>query len=254
MFSLETMAWATGAALGPFLVTEVLKVTTWRFVYFLLGFAALLLAVVGWRQSGLESVGSEQPLTRSNILPLLSESQILVMAVGLIFVGGIESAFFTWLPYYTTEFFDRSIANLSLSVYLFAYIPGRFLSSLAVKKSTPQNLVLISAGLLTLLLLIFFNTDGMAQTPYLTMVFLIGFVASALFPLLFTWGVNAMPRFTGPINAFAMVAAQIGFLVVPATIGLLAETYSIREAMLVQILLAGLLVTLMGSLRLFELE
>lgn len=256
VFSLETMAWAVGATAGPFLVTWTLIHGEWRVTYYLLGIAYLPIALLAWHLDFPDEVVRERSISRSEVRSLLRRPVILGMGVGLILVGGIESTFFTWLPYYVTEFLPRSAANLALSIYLAAYIPGRLVFSFLADWVSPPDVVLVAATLLVGLLVILFGVGGLDRLPFYAVIFASGLFVSGFFPLLLTWGIETAPTYTGPINAFAMVSGQVGFFVVPATVGVLAELYSIETAMLIQVVLAVLMVLLLGARRLvgFSLE
>lgn len=256
VFSLETMAWAVGATAGPFLVTWALTRGGWRVTYYLLGAAYLPIALLAWRLEFPDEVASERSISWSEVQSLLRRPAILGMGLGLILVGGIESTFFTWLPYYVTGFFPRSTANLALSIYLAAYIPGRLVFSFLADQVSPPDVVLVAATLLVGLLVILFGIGDLDLLPFYAVIFASGLFVSGFFPLLLTWGIETAPTYTGPVNAFAMVSGQVGFFVVPATVGVLAELYSIETAMLIQVVLAGLMVLLLGGRRLvgFSLE
>ncbi len=249
MFSLETMAWAVGATLGPFLVTWVLTVGEWRLTYYLLGLPYLVIAVLAWRSGFPDHVTSERSFSREDFRPLLSRPTILGMGLALILVGGIESTIFSWYPYYVTQFLPRSAANLALSVYLAAYVPGRLGFSFLADRASPPDVVLVAATALVALLAVLFGVDGLGRLPFFAVTFGVGFFVSGFFPLLLTWGVEVAPDYTGPVNAVAMVAAQVGFLIVPAAVGVLADVYSIGQAMLVVLGLAVCLMALLGGRR-----
>ncbi|MFB6128284.1 MAG: hypothetical protein ABEJ47_00840 [Halorhabdus sp.] len=75
-------------------------------------------------------------------------------------------------------------------------------------------------------------------------------VAATIVSVLISMGIEARPSVTGPVNVIANVAAQIGFFLAPATVGVLADATTIETAMLLQIGLAVALVVVVVSLRL----
>jgi MFS family permease len=250
VFTRETMVWAVGATLGPFLVTAAIAAGSWRFTFFALGglFVVVALAVrrLEFPVSGLD----ERPLAVADVRPLLREPAVLGMVAVMVLVGGIESTFFTWLPYYASDFLPRSAANLALSVYLAAYVPGRLGFSLLADRASPPDLVLVAGAVLLGVLVLLFGAGPTGRLPFYLLTFGAGLFVSGVFPLTLTWGVEASPTYTGPINAVAMVSVQVGFFVVPATVGVLAEATTIGTAMLVQVALAGGLVAFLGGRRL----
>ena len=247
--TVETMVWAVGATIGPLLVFGSLMIGSWRLTYAFLAVATFGVAIAIARLESPVQAWDEQALARDDVLSLLRRPTLLLMALTLVLVGGIESVFFTWLPYYTTEFFSRGVANLTLSVYLAAYIPGRLAFSVVAEKYSPPDAVFASALVLAVLLTALLSVQSHVLPRYILATFLVGLLVSGLFPMLLTWGVEVAPRFTGPINALALVASQLGFLIVPPTVGLLADRYSIGRALLVQVGLACGLSLLLGVRR-----
>ncbi|MFB6188319.1 MAG: sugar MFS transporter [Halapricum sp.] len=240
MVSLVAMVWALGAAAGPVLVTVVSTLGyDWPAVYFLLAVVCLPIAVLLFRHdvSGFE--GNEQSFSVSYLDDLVHEPQIHVMMISLVLVGGIESGFFTWLPYYVAQSSPQTLANLSLSVYLVSYIPGRFLSSYLAGRYRSLNLLVGATVALPPVLWTALNTPK--GPALLVAIFVVGLLMSGLFPTLITIGMESQPSFSGPVNAIGNVSARVGFLIVPTIIGVLAQVYTIGIAMRVQIVLGATL-------------
>lgn len=240
VFNLHTMAWAAGATLGPLAVVLFVALGNWRYTYVFLAALLVPVFVVVWRLELPASVDDERSFARSDVRGLLGHRAVVVMSLALVLVGGIESTFFTWLPYYAAQFYSQGLANAVLSVYLAAYVPGRYAYSRVTGRVHYPTTVLVSGVALLLALAVTFRSAG--GYGMLAGIFLVGFLVSGLFPTLLAWGVDAVPEFTGPINAVALTAAQVGFFVFPATVGLLAEAYSIERAMLLQLGLTAVLV------------
>ncbi len=241
IFNLQTMSWAVGATAGPMVVTVVLLFGEWRHVYVLLALALVPIAIACWRTPLPTSVGNERSFTREDLSAVVRHRELLVMACALILVGGIESVFFTWLPFYANQFFSPGLANLTLSVYLAAYIPGRYVFSRFTVAYSYLSVVIVTALLSVIALPTALYLAG--DLVFLPAIFIVGLLVSGMFPTLLAWGVEVTPEFTGPINAAALTAAQIGFFVFPASVGLLAERFTIEFAMFLQ---AGLMVALLG--------
>jgi fucose permease len=238
IFSLQEMVWAVGGMLGPVLVTLV-SGYSWRYVFPILAIGYAVLMIPLQRIELPQNAKNEKSLTASDARSLFSEPSIFIMSLALIAAGGIASVFFTWLPYYATTLFPRNISNLTLSLYLGAYIPGRLMFSYFIKKFQYSTLVIASGTLLVIALI--WTLHFATGYAILAGIFVIGFIVSGLFPTLLTLGVESVPSLTGPINAIANLFAQIGFFVFPVVIGVLANVYSIQQAMYLQIVLAALL-------------
>ncbi|QGN06048.1 MFS transporter [Halorhabdus sp. CBA1104] len=239
IFSLHTMAWAIGATAGPLLVTAALWLSGWQLTYLVLALPLVPIFVILWGLDRPATLANEQSLSLADVRDLLGEPGIYGMALALLFVGSIESVFFQWLPYYATELFSRDVANLTLSIYLAAYVPGRFaFSRLAERYRFTDLVVAVGVILVGSLYAMLVLAEGLVV---LGLVFVIGFFVSGLFPTLISMGIESRPSFTGPINVVANVAAQTGFFIAPATVGIVADATSIGTAMLLQIGLAVVL-------------
>lgn len=239
IFNLQTMAWAVGATIGPLVVTLALYLGEWRLTYAILALVLLPILVVLWRLESPSLMENEVSFRRADVPELLARRELLVMGCALVLTGGIESVFFTWLPYYSAQFFTPGVANSVLSVYLVAYIPGRLVFSWLAGRARYLTIVLATAALTLVALGITFWFAG--DDRMLLGVFAVGFLVSGLFPTLLAWGIDTVPQFTGPINAIALTSAQIGFFVFPAAVGVLADVYSIERAMTLQLALVAVL-------------
>ncbi|WP_136688536.1 MFS transporter [Halorhabdus amylolytica] len=248
MLSLHTMAWAVGATLGPLLVTVVMWEYSWRVTYLVLAIALVPILVALWRLDRPESLDNERSLELDDVKVLIREPAIYGMAIALVFVGSMESVFFNWLPYYAGELFTETVANLTLSIYLAAYVPGRLAFSYLAERYRFTDL-LVGVGFV--LVVAMYTALVLASGPaLLALIFVIGFFISGLFPTLISMGIESRPSFSGPVNVVANVAAQTGFFLAPATVGVIAEATNIETAMTLQIGLAIALVVIAVSLKL----
>lgn len=248
VLSLHTMVWAVGATLGPLLVTAVMWEFSWRVTYLVLAIALVPVLVGLWRLDRPESLDNERSLEVDDVKILLREPAIYGMAIALIFVGSMESVFFNWLPYYAGVMFNDTVANLTLSIYLAAYVPGRLAFSYLAERYRFTDL-LVGVGLVLVVTL--YAALVLASGPgLLALVFVIGFFISGLFPTLISMGIESRPSFTGPVNVIANVAAQTGFFIAPATVGVVADATTIGTAMLLQVGLAIALVVVVVGLKL----
>jgi len=248
VMSLHTMVWAIGATLGPLVVTVVMWEFSWRVTYLVLAIALVPILVALWQLDRPESLEEERSLELDDVKVLLREPPIYGMAIALVFVGSMESVFFNWLPYYAEGLFSENIANLTLSIYLAAYVPGRLTFSYLAERYRFTD-VLVGVGVV--LVITMYAALVLASGPgLLALIFVIGFFISGLFPTLISMGIESKPSFTGPVNVVANVSAQTGFFIAPATVGVIAEATTIGTAMLLQIGLAIALVVIVIGLKL----
>lgn len=235
IFNLSALAWAVGATLGPIFVTIILVFGTWRLAYFIpaFGFAALFFVVLNLDVP--KSSENEKSISGKGIKKLFRDPFILGLIFMIILNGGVEGSFFTWLPYYAEEFFSGPIANLSLSVYLASYLPGRYVYSRLSKRTNYLDLVIFNSSLSVLTLIFaFVLTEG-----YLMLVFALitGFLVSGIFPTTLAWGTDMYSGYSGPINALTMSSSFLGLSLFPALMGWIAGHYSINKAMITPVIL-----------------
>jgi len=249
VFVLYGLAWALGAVTAPALISAVLAVADWRTFYALLGLFFVPVVVAIWRADAPPG-WNERVLERGALRELLSRPAMLgtLLAMGL--VGGIEGAIFTWLPYYAGTFLDGPIANLTLSAYLLAYVPGRYVCVKLLESTTYLRLMGVAIGLaIPALALTAVVRSGWAL---LLTVFAAGFVISASFPILSAYGVELAPDFSGPVSSLTTAATYTGIAIVPTLMGFVAEPTSIAVAMWLPVGLAGVLVGVIGWLARLE--
>ncbi|CCQ34025.1 major facilitator superfamily MFS_1 protein [Halorhabdus tiamatea SARL4B] len=248
MINLQEMTWAIGATAGPLLVTAIVSQYSWRATYLVLAALTVPVFVLIWRLDAPTGTTNERSFGLSDLRPLLAKPGIYGMVVALVFVGSIESIYFTWLPSYADATFSGWITGVVLSIYLAAYVPGRWLFSRLSDRFSFTRLLVVTTVLLTGLTYLAFS--GANGYVLLGSIFGVGLLVSGLFPTLISMGIEAMPSFSGPVNVVANVATQIGFSTAPVIVGVLADATSIETAILVQIGLAGLLALVMVVLEL----
>jgi len=221
--------WAVGAALGPLAVVLALRAGSWRFVYGAVGLAVLALAVVfrSLRSPAVES--NEEPLTRSDLAGLIRRPEVLALLAALFFVTGVEGGLFTWLPYYAQAELPGGWAELTLTAMLAAYVPGRFACGALTERLGPLTLLV---GVLGLLLpafaFTFFVADGLAV---LGGVVAIGLLISGVFPTMMAYATDAVPEYSGPVNALASAVSSVSVGGVPAVMGVVVGGSDAATAM-----------------------
>ncbi|MFW6437073.1 MAG: MFS transporter [Halococcoides sp.] len=249
-FGTYDLAWAVGSAAGPLVMTAAIALGDWRLAYF--GLAAALVPVVAfvWRLDLPFEEGREAILDRSALSTLFRTKEIVAMAVAMFFHTGLEGGLFLWLPTFGIEAADlsQSNANLLLSAFTIAYIPGR-LAATAIVERYDYSLLLVGIELLLIPLFVvsFFVVEGLATFPA---VFALGMLVSGVYPLLVAFGTDAAPEYSAPINAIAAVSSSISFALVPMVMGFVAERAGIRPAMWIPLALTvGVLPTILAARR-----
>ena len=234
IFSINDAVWALGAAFGPIVATIVLNFYRWQTAYIILGFFFIpVFFLMAWPDISNISI-QEKRLSPGSLWEMLKHPVLLYTLFALFLNVGVEGGFFTWLPYYLNQTMSHSIANISLSAYLMAYVPGRLLNSWLTRRFRYTSLALANS-LVVLLSLIgaFFLTEGYTTVA---LVIVTGFAISAIFPNLFALAMEAFPHHSGPTNGLIMTFDPLGLSTVPAIMGLIADKFSIQIAMQFMIL------------------
>ena len=236
LFNLYALMWALGATTGPLLANVILALGDWRLAYVLLTGVFLAVALGVTRLGRPNVVHAEKSLSWTDLRGVLRLPSVRGMAAALVVSGAIEGTVFTWLPYYESQFFAQSTANLLLSGFLVMYVPGRLAYGFLADRLQPLNLVLSLAVVGVPVAAIAFvsgSTLGLVGG-----VLGLGLVVAGFFPTLSAFGVGSAPEYSGPVNAIATAANFTGLSAAPVVVGVVADRYDIATGM--QLLLPAL--------------
>ena len=236
VFNLYDMAWAVGAAAGPAVLSVAVALGDWRLAYFGLAMAFGVVALAVWRLEA-PAVGGEAELDLGAARSLLRTPAVAATTIALVFHTGLEGAMFIWLPTFGGEIagLDAGTANLLLSAFVVAYVPGRLVFTLIAERVAYGPLVVgLELLIVPTFLWTFFVAEGL--TTFAGVVVL-GMLVSGIFPTLLAFGTQAAPEYSAPINGIATATASVSIALVPVAMGALADVYSIRSAMWVPLAL-----------------
>lgn len=247
VYSYYDMTWGAGAALGPLLVIAVLAVGSWRHVFWLLAGVMLLLAARVSRLATPSVETAEDPVSRGDVLALLRRPEVLAMGLVIFFVAGLEGGMFLWLPTYASGELSGPLAGLALTLFVGAYVPGRFVCGRLADRV--GHLPLLAAVLLALLP-VFGWTFALAEGRWLLPGILgVGLLTSGAYPLLTAYATDAAPAYSGPVTAVAAVTASLGVGVVPTLMGVAisgADAGTAMQLLAIPLVVSVLLVVLAG--------
>lgn len=239
VFNLYDFAWAIGATIGPVLVIGALALGSWRLAYAALAVGFVPVAVALWRLDFPDVGDVERPLRLEDVRSVLGRREVLGATAALFVSGGVEGGLFTWLPYYATTVLPASTANLTLSVFVLGYIPGRLVYSRISEAIGYLPLVIGltvgGAGVLALVV-------TLSGTSLLVAVFVLGVLWSGVFPTLAAYATAAVPAYAGPANAVTTGAGYFGLAVFPPIMGVVLERVGVAAALSMLPMLAVLTV------------
>jgi len=240
MYNRYDMAWAVGAALGPVAVAAAVALGSWRLAYGALAVVVVVAAALFWRLDAPTVESAEEPLTRESAADLLRRPEIVAMLAALFFVTGVEGGLFTWLPYYAAAELPEGVAEVTLTVMLAAYVPGRFAcGALAERVGYLPLLAGLAGALVPTFAFTFVVAEGYAV---LAGIAVIGLLIAGFFPTMMAYATDAVPQHSGPVNALASGMGSVGVGTVPAVMGVVIGGSDAATAM--QYLIAPLVLAL----------
>jgi len=240
MYNRYDMSWAAGAALGPVAVAAAVALGSWRLAYGALAVVVVVAAALFWRLDAPTVESEEEPLTRESAADLLGRPEIVAMLAALFFITGVEGGLFTWLPYYAAAELPDGVAEVTLTVMLAAYVPGRFAcGALAERVGYLPLLAGLAGALVPTFAFTFVFATGYAV---LAGIAVIGLLIAGFFPTMMAYATDAVPQHSGPVNALASGMGSIGVGTVPAVMGVVIGGSDAATAM--QYLIAPLVLAL----------
>lgn len=239
VFNFYDMAWATGAAAGPAVLSLGVSIGSWRYAYVGVAIAFGLVVALVWRLDT-PTNDAEKELDVAAAVGLFRTPAIAATVIALVFHTGLEGAMFLWLPTFGADIAGLSStrASLLLSAFIVAYIPGRFIYALIAER-VPYGPLVVTLEILIVpvFLWTFFLAEG---TIVFAGVAVLGVLVSGIFPTLLAFGTQAAPEYSAPINAISTSTASVSIALVPVAMGALADVTSIRTAMWIPLALTVL--------------
>lgn len=229
LFNLYALVWALGATAGPLLANAVLAVADWQVTYLVASLPFVVVAGAVFRLDPPAVSSAEESLSLDALRTVVRRPSVLGMAAALVCSGAIEGTMFTWLPYFASQRFPQSTANLLLSGFLVMYVPGRVAYTLLVDRFRPLDIVLTLAVVGVPVAGVAFLVDS--TLGLVVGVLGLGLLVAGFFPTLSAFGVGTVPRYSGPVNAIATAANFTGLSVAPVVVGVVTARYDIATGM-----------------------
>ena len=224
------MFFGLSAVLSPLLIGLSLDIS-WRLPMLgigVLGFASLPLAL----RVQLPQAASLERLSRANVLPMARNGLIVMVTSVLVLYIWVEIALIGWAVTYLTEVFQEPYGRSTVVVSLFwgAIFLGR-LAMMWLAKRLSTELILQIPLIAGVPLLVLVGLAPSALVVY-AVVFLLGLCVAPVFPTMFALALQRFPRRPGTVAILVLLGAAAGATLPPYVMGLVAETFSFRIAML----------------------
>ena len=185
--------------------------------YWLIALYTLIFPLLLWRQA---SPVYERPVSTKASQPFNKVFFGCFLSMAFLYVG-FEITIAGWISTYAVlGGMTQTHAAVLVTWFFVALSFGRLISVPVL------TLMSLTQTMLTLLCLCFFGTVVMLMTslPLIAVALLLGLGCSAIFPLLFTFGNQAM-SLTGKLTGYIFVCCGLGAMVVPSLTGPLIERF-----------------------------
>lgn len=240
--SLSQFVKAVGSMVAPYLATFfVIRFGDWKLLLLTFGFVSLLSVLWLLFTKISETPTKEEKATMASSLRLLGTGYIVLMVLCIFFVVGLDVGINSLSGQFLMEKVDMmpEPAKQGRSFYFFGKMLGTFLGALFLFRVSPGRFLVGSsvATFLSLLSLIYAPTSSVA----LILLFLTGFTAANIFPLVFSITVRKYTRYTNEISGL-MIMAVSGGAFIPPLAGKFADLINITMGMYVFVVCAAYIV------------
>lgn len=220
---------AIAGMLGPFIAAFcALYFHNWTIVYWI--YLAVCVITFCWLYATpIQEAGGTGKAGIGRSLGLLKDSRVVWVVLGTFLMVGFDVGMNTNIVRYLRDSFQVSQeeGSIGISIYFLALMVGRFLSALLLNKwKTPH--VLISCAVLSLLSfgLMFLAADYLFGQ---ISIFLVGLFSAAIFPLVFSIGLQYFPDRSNELSGL-MIMSVCGGGIIPPLLGFVSDCWSFMPA------------------------
>ena len=222
-----------GSMIAPYVATWfATKYGDWKLAFLTVGIVSLVTAI--WLHFTVinESKNTEERASFGSVLKLLSQSYVVVMVLCIFFVVGLDVGINAVSGQFLISKFNMDLepASQGRSLYFFGKMLGTFAGGVFLSKVDSKKFLLYSTVATTICVLLFIWSPS--SVIALGMMFIIGLVASVIFPLVFTLLAD---RFSIKLNEISglIVMAICGGAFIPPIAGKIADISSVELSLYV---------------------
>ncbi|MCC8155101.1 MAG: MFS transporter [Tannerellaceae bacterium] len=217
---------------GPFIATFFAEYfNNWTIVYWV--YLTLSIITIIWLQcTPIRETGNSGRAGFSSTIKLLSDRKVLLLVCGTFLMVGFDVGMNTNIPDYLKSFFgvSQEESNRGISLYFAALMTGRFVSALILNKMKSNKMLLYCAFLSILTFASMYRMDSFLGGCI--SVFSIGLCTAAIFPLIFSAGLQYLPERANELSGL-MIMSVCGGGVIPPLMALITDSYGLMTGMLV---------------------
>ena len=221
---------AIAGMLGPVIASFcALKFGNWKLIYWV--YLSICIISLLWLQfTPIKEAGNTGRASFSSTMKLLRNKKVALIVLGTFVMVGFDVGINTNIAQYLKTSFNVSQeeAVVGISIYFAALMVGRFLSAIILNKFSGNKMLLycailsvLSFGLLYLMP--DFNTGRIA-------IFCVGLFTAAIFPLIFSAGLQYMPERANELSGL-MIMSVCGGGIIPPIVGWLTDLSTLLIAM-----------------------
>ena len=208
------------------------KYGDWKLAFLTFGIVSLVTAI--WLHFTVinESKNTEERASFGSVLKLLAQSNVVVMVLCIFFVVGLDVGINAVSGQFLISKFNMDLepASQGRSLYFFGKMLGTFAGGVFLSKVDSKKFLLYSTVATTICVLLFIWSPS--SVIALGMMFIIGLVASVIFPLVFTLLAD---RFSIKLNEISglIVMAICGGAFIPPIAGKIADISTVELSLYV---------------------
>lgn len=220
---------AIAGMLGPFIAAFCsVYFHNWTIVYWI--YLAICLITIFWLYvTPIQESKNAESTSMSKTFSLLKDRRILWVVLGTFLMVGFDVGMNTNIVKYLRELFQVSQeeGSIGISIYFSALMTGRFFSAIVLNKLKTRS-VLMGCTMLSILsfILMFFVPNYLLGQ---ICIFLVGLFSAAIFPLIFSIGLQYIPDRSNELSGL-MIMSVCGGGIIPPILGIISDLCSFMPA------------------------
>jgi fucose permease len=229
---------------APLTALVLVKTGDWKLVFLFFAIVSVLAALLLYSVQIEETKENKNSTTFASCFKLLNNRFVFLMALAIFLLVGIDVGLNTVSGQFLIEKFgfEQSVAASGRSLYFMGKLIGSLLGAILLTKFNPRQFLNITNVLLCMSILVFaLNPFNMASWALL---FIIGFFAANIFPLIFTLAVESLPKKANEISGLLMMAIS-GGAIIPPLMGAIAGASNYTMSLFL-LLGCGIVIVMIG--------
>lgn len=215
---------------GPIIAAFCAKwIGNWTIVYWVYLIISII-TVIWLRATPIRETKNIKGASILSSLSLLKDRRIALLVLGTFLMVGFDVGMNTNIVGYLKRFgVTHEEANVGISIYFAALMVGRFLSALILNK-VPGSRMLFYCAIISVAAFISMYIMPGYISGYIA-IFCVGLFTAAIFPLIFSTGLQYMPERSNELSGL-MIMSVCGGGVIPPIIGLISDNFGLMAGLL----------------------